>query len=298
MRRGLILGGFALTIACAVWLWVFGGAQDVARWAQNGQREAQDAMALALRALRAGEPGALLSLWGICFAYGFFHAAGPGHGKLVIGGYGVGRRVPLGRLSFLAVASSLAQAAMAVIVVYAGVTILGFGREDVQGLADGVMSQISYALIAGVGLWLAWRGARGLRTRAVPHDHHHEGGHCETCGHAHGPTVEQAEAVRSWRDAAMVIGAVAVRPCTGALFLLILTWRMGFDWAGIVGAFAMGLGTASVTLLVAVGSVSLRESALMRVAESASLGRMAAMLELLAGGVIVLLAGQLLMRSV
>lgn len=305
MPRYLALGGLAISLALAVWLWGFGGMADVQRWAVEGQRDAQNAMARALRALRGGEPGALAALWGLCFAYGFFHAAGPGHGKLVIGGYGLGRRVALWKLSGLAVASSLAQALMAVIVIYGGVTLLGYGREDVQGLADGAMSQISLALVGLIGVWLLWRGLRGLwRSRAVAahhdHDHHHvhADGHCETCGHAHGPTPEQAAAVSNWWDALAVIGAVAIRPCTGALFLLILTWRMGLDWAGIVGAFVMGLGTASITVVVALGAVSLRESALMQMAQGPGLARAAAMIEALAGALVVLVSAQLLLRLV
>jgi nickel/cobalt transporter (NicO) family protein len=357
--RGLVLVPAALAALAVLWLWGFGGADRIGAAAASGQREVQNAMAGALRRLQAGDMAAFGTLWGLCFAYGFFHAAGPGHGKLVIGGYGLGRRVPMGRLTGLAIGSSLAQAATAVLLVYAGVLALGWSRERMQGLADQGLNSLSMALIAGIGLWLLLRGLRGfwrlwqgrlsaaslgltpepapvpipvvgraaapvtsaqvrsmsgdfgalhglgqthgpLNAAASPngHDHAHTNGAvCDTCGHAHGPTIEQAEAVKSLRDAAMIIGAIAVRPCTGALFLLVLTWRLGIDWAGIVGAFVMALGTASVTVLVAIASVSFRESALMQVAAGPATARTLALIEALAGALVLAVALQLLWRG-
>jgi ABC-type nickel/cobalt efflux system permease component RcnA len=119
---------------------------------------------------------------------------------------------------------------------------------------------------------------------------------CETCGHAHGPTLEQAAEVRSLRDAVMVIGAIAARPCTGALFLLVLTWRLDLIWAGVAGAFVMALGTASVTLAVAVASVSFRESALLQAATGTATLRLLSAFEALAGAIILAIALQLLLR--
>lgn len=288
----------ALFAVLAIWLWGFGGADQVSAFATNAQREAQNAMAGTLRALQAGQPGALMGLWALCFAYGFVHAAGPGHGKLVIGGYGVGARVPMRRLSLLAVASSLAQSLTAVIFVYAAVLILGWTRQRVAGVADQVMAPLSYGLIGLVGLWLAWRGINAWRSKPA-HDSHEYGddGRCQTCGHAHGPTLAQAYAVSGWREAVSIIASIAIRPCTGAVFLLILTWRLDLVWAGIIGTFVMGVGTASITVLVAIAAVGLRESALAQIAGSARVSRVMASVQMLAGGIIAVLALQLMMRS-
>ncbi len=305
--RLVLLTAMAAIAALAAWLWLWGGADDVARWAAAGQQEAQRAMAGALRALRAGEPGALATLWGLCFAYGFFHAAGPGHGKLLIGGYGVARRVPVLRLSGLALASSLAQAGTAIALVYAGVWALGWTRQQMVGAAEAWMAPLSYAAIGLIGLWLVARGARKLwcRPQARPgddHGHHREGhgpeGACSSCGHRHGPSMEEAGEVSNLRDAALLVAAVAIRPCTGALFLLILTWRMDLVWQGIAGAVAMALGTASVTVAVAVAAVTMREGTLAQFAGGSGAARALPLIEIGAGAVVALISWQLLIAAI
>jgi nickel/cobalt transporter (NicO) family protein len=328
--RALILITAAVALATAVWLFAFGGAAVLAQQAAEVQRSVQNAMAGALRRLQGGDPAALMTLWTLCFGYGFVHAAGPGHGKLVLGAYAMGTRVPVLRVSVLAVLSSLAQAVTAILLVGVGLTALGWGHQQLQALADRDLARLSALLITLIGGWLVWRGARrfwrvrgGGQTdlsvypsppqvaqtdRSVYHSPV-PGGQtdlstlgtalttpeiCPDCGHAHGPSIHQAAEVRSLRDAVLLIGAIAVRPCTGALFLLILTWQIGIFWAGILGALVMALGTATVTLVVAIAAVSLRESALMQVAAGTGTLRLMAGIEALVGLMVIVIAGQML----
>lgn len=329
MRRWILIVPLIAGGALAIWLWGMGGMARIETWAAAGQRDVQNAMAGMLRRLRGGDAAAWSGLMGLCFAYGFFHAAGPGHGKLVIGGYGVGSKVAMTRLSFLALGSSLAQTATAVALVYAGVGLFKLGRAQMTDLADKWLQPLSYGAIALVGLWLLLRGARrfwALRSaggqghhhghdhhdhdhhHALHHDHdhdHHDHGHdhhhthedgtCATCGHKHGVTPEEAANVHNLRDAIVLIGSVSLRPCTGALFLLILTWQMGIAMAGIAGAIAMGLGTASVTIAVAIMAVTLRESTLAQAMNGAAAARAASLIEILAGALVALVAMRLAM---
>lgn len=274
MRRALTYGGVALLLLVGL-LWLTGALEGGMNLLREAQRAAQDRLAGAIRSLRGGEPGALLAFWAICFGYGVLHAAGPGHGKLVIGGYGVARRVPLGRLLGLALGSSLAQAAVAVALVYALIAVLGLARGAVEGTAERWMTPIGHAMIAGLGLWLVWRGARGLgrqgaraghANESTVHDHldhhgHDDHVHGPECTHAHGPTLDDVERVTNWRDAWALVAGIALRPCSGALFVLILTWQLGIATAGVIGAFVMGLGTALVTMAVALLAVWAREGA-------------------------------------
>ena len=258
MRAVLI----ALLIGLAVlawWLWPGGGLGQISAWAAENQRSFQNQMALALRGVRGGQPGAIAALLVGCFAYGFFHAVGPGHGKVLIGGYGLARKVAAWRLSAISLAGSLGQAITAIVLGHGGVWLFQLSREQLVGTADGLMAPVSYVMVALIGLWLLARGCRRFVRRPAPVGHvHHAGGHCDSCGHRHGPTAEEIETTTSWRAAIVLIAGIAIRPCTGALFVLVITIGMGIPLAGIAGAFVMALGTAVVTIGVGLGAVGLR----------------------------------------
>lgn len=294
MRRGVMLAGLALVVALGM-LWAVGALSGLAAWLEAAQRAAQERLAGAIRALRRGEPGALAAFWGLCLAYGVLHAAGPGHGKLVIGGYGVARRVPVGRLAGLAVVSSLAQAAVAVALVYGLFAVLGLERGRVEGAAEDWVTPIGHAMIAALGLWLVWRGLRGISRLGHNHDHpvHVHGPDCK---HAHGPSLEAVAGVQGWRDALLLVAGIAMRPCSGALFVLIVTWQLGIALAGIAGAFAIGIGTALVTVGVALMAVWAREGALAGLG-GGRVARALPVLELVAGAALAVAALGLLVRS-
>lgn len=290
-----------VVVAGLGWLWLSGGFDRVGFWAAGQQRDFQNAIAGALRAARAGEAGAVMALLGACFAYGFAHAAGPGHGKVLIGGYGFARKVPMLRLSLIALAASLGQAVTAVALVYAGILVLNLGRQAMVQWTEAVMAPISYGAIALIGAWLVWRGLRKLMPqKAHSHDHAHTGEDavCSSCGHAHGPTLEQVEHAGTLREAVALIAGIAVRPCTGALFVLIITWQMGIAGLGVAGAFAMAFGTALITIFVGLAAGSLRGGMLAGLSASPQMARAVAGMEVLAGAAVVLLAGGLLLRAI
>lgn len=246
----------------------------IAAWAIEQQRGFQNELALAVNGLRAGEPGAWLTLLGAAGAYGFVHAVGPGHGKYLIGGVGLGNEVSANRLLGIALASSLAQAAWAILLVYGGFYVLELSAQSLTKIADTYLAAASYVAIGAIGLILIWRGVHSFRkTRTgLTHSHGHHHDHHDECGcHAHGPRPEDVAGLSSVRDAIALILSIAIRPCTGAIFLLVIAWQLDIVWAGAAAVVTMGVGTGMLTSIVAVSSVFARGLA---IASSSRLGTM------------------------
>lgn len=288
-----VAGLFILIAAGAVALYLSVDLNPVVRWAAEQQRAFQNEMASAVRALRSGDPGAYAALLGAAGAYGFIHAVGPGHGKYLIGGVGLGTSVPVFRLLGISVASSLAQALWAIALVYGGFFLLEVSARRVTALAEDYLAPASYLAIASIGLILVWRGARALAKRASPvrhHAHDHDHGHADCGCHAHGPSPDEVEKLGSLRDAVVLIASIAIRPCTGAIFLLVIAWQMDIRAAGAGAVIVMGLGTATLTSLVAVSSIAARGIAFASVRSSGAIPTAIPALQVLAGALIVWLS--------
>ncbi|GGD26474.1 nickel/cobalt transporter [Sinisalibacter lacisalsi] len=251
--RQLILALCVIALALAA-LWAFGGIGAARAAILAAQREFQDTLAQGVRALKAGAPGAALGLISLGFVYGVLHAAGPGHGKTVLGAWAFSSRATLWRVAAITLAANLAQATTAVVLVLGGAMLFDLGREALVGMAEGPVTRIGDLLIAALGAWLVWRGARGFWRMREGARHHRD----EACAHDHAPNPEAA-ARAGWGEALMLIGGVALRPCTGALFVMLLTVMIGAPLAGIAATYAIGLGTALVTLAVALTSANLRD---------------------------------------
>ena len=280
----------ACVIGLVAWIWWSGLSDDVVRWAGDRQYQVQDKLAGALRAVRAGEPGAFWALLGLCFAYGFFHAVGPGHGKLVMSGYAITSPVARIRLITISLLGALGQGATAIILVAVGFFFLGWTRSQMVGLADGGLQVFSAVAIGLIGVWLVWRGIRKWNANFAPGDQDSHSDH-STCGHVHGPDPAAAAQANSLGEAAGLVLSVAVRPCTGAIFVLIITFAMGISWVGVMGAIAMALGTALVTVAAAL-SASAARGGLSKGLQGPVGVRVMASVEIVVGSIVALLAFQ------
>jgi nickel/cobalt transporter (NicO) family protein len=216
-------------------------AGGVAGWILMQQAEFSRAMTAAARAVRT-DWTALGGLVGLAFAYGVFHAAGPGHGKAIVASYVIANEAQLRRGAAIATAAAILQGIVAVALVAAFAAVLGATRQQMTSAVN-TIELASYAAIAAFGFWLLIRKTRGLLALA-------RGDEALACDHFHMPEPGQA-AKLSLREAAAAVVAAGVRPCTGAILILVFTLAQGILWAGIAAVAAMAAGVALTTSGVA-----------------------------------------------
>jgi nickel/cobalt exporter len=250
-------------------------------WLLAKQSEFYREMSATIRAAKS-DGSAVWTLLAISFAYGIFHAAGPGHGKAVISSYLVANQETARRGIVLSFASALLQSLVAVVVVGVCALLLNATAKTMCG-AEKAIEIASYTLIAAFGARLVWtKGGGFMRAlqapRPVPamaagHHHHHDPGydhhyhhhvhhhhddhvHDEHCGHSHGPTPDQLAGPGGWQRGLGAIVAVGLRPCSGAILVLVFALAQGLFWAGVAATFVMGIGTAITVATIAVIAVS------------------------------------------
>ncbi len=296
-------------------------------WLLAKQSEFYRGLSGAIRAAKA-DGSAVWTLFGLSFAYGVFHAAGPGHGKAVISSYVVANGETWWRGVVLSFASAILQAIVAVAIVGVAAVLLGATRRTMDGTIWWI-EVISYGLIAALGarlLWVkgralisAWRKYRAeqepvhshalahahVRSHAVAgaghahagahahghggHDHDHAGhahahahhshahkhehthgaaccghhghdhdDHASAWGHAHAPEPQELAGPGGWKRGLSAIIAVGLRPCSGAILVLVFALAQGLFWAGVASTFIMGLGTAITVAAIATLAVGAR----------------------------------------
>lgn len=308
MRRAAWAG------AAALWTWGVAGARaqahnpfgvgisegggyatGVTGWIIQQQVVFEHGLSAAVRAAKA-DGSALPWLVALSFAYGVFHAAGPGHGKVVMTSYMVAGNRALRRGLVLTLLAALLQGVVAIVLVGVLALLLHVTATRMKDAATAVETA-SFAGVALLGAWLtARRGvqfARALRgprlrfahpaaARTGPGALAFAGGPLATgcgcgpglrftgatpardpsCGHFHGPDPSSLGDDFSWAEAALTVAAAGTRPCSGAILVLVFALAQGLFGAGVLSVLAMSLGTALTTGAIAALAVLARGTAL------------------------------------
>jgi nickel/cobalt exporter len=263
------------------------------------QAEFYRLLSATIRAAKA-DGSAGWTLLGISFLYGIFHAAGPGHGKAVISSYLVANDETWRRGIILSFASAILQALTAIVIVAIAAVLLN-ATAKTMGSTVRIVEIVGYVLIVLIGLRLLWVKGRALlrlvRSETAhahhadeyghqddhhhdhhDHDHAHDHGHAHhhhghahhdhahdddasAWSHAHAPEPSELSGTHWFRRALSAVIAVGLRPCSGAIIVLVFALAQGMFWIGVASTFAMGLGTAITVAGIATLAVGARSFA-------------------------------------
>lgn len=251
------------------------------------------------------QAGVTLMLFSL--AYGVLHALGPGHGKVVISTFLATHPAKLKTSMKLTLLAALLQGGVAIGLVTVMLVVLQTSSRQMH-LGSYWLEMGSYLLVMALGAWVGWRALRALyqglrpapqkmQIRAIrPHHQHDE--HCG-CGHAHLPSAEQMEQAVSGKTQALVVLSMGMRPCSGAIMMLLFAKVIGVYAWGVASAIAMAIGTA-----VTVSAMGLLVQRSRRLAEKLGAAngdsqRAKVVMSALAltGGVVLMFAGWLLWQS-
>jgi nickel/cobalt transporter (NicO) family protein len=120
--------------------------------------------------------------------------------------------------------------------------------------------------------------------------HHHDcDDHASAWGHSHAPEPEELAGPGGWKRGFSAIVAVGLRPCSGAILVLVFALAQGLFWTGVAATFIMGLGTAITVAAIATVAVGARVWA-KHLAESRSGYGMLAMRGIEVGAAVVIIA--------
>lgn len=220
--------------------------------------------------------GALIAL---SFGYGVFHAVGPGHGKAVIVTYLGTNNESVKKGILISFAAALLQSIIAIVLVSVLAKVLKFKLADVHNYGNDI-ALVSYVLVVLLGVMLVFSALRrmvkvrrsnvqsdepntnkhnhkhhsnshgdGQHDDTHSHSHSHDHAHASDCGCSHTHVPEQGESV--WQTLT-VIASMGLRPCSGAIVVLIYAHLVGVYPYGVIATLMMGVGTGLSVSLIAV----------------------------------------------
>lgn len=268
-------------------------------WIQQQQQSFYKAMTTSLKQIKS-DGNTAWYLIGLSFAYGIFHAAGPGHGKAVISSYMLANEVAAKRGIFLSFASAMLQGVTAVVVISAIMLFLRGTGIKTNNLA-GSLEITSYFLVMMLGVYLLWTKVfKKKNTHSHSHEPHPDPHHVHSddcgCGHSHAADPKMLEGKLGVKEAWSAILAVGLRPCSGAIIVLTFAFLNGLHIAGIASTFAMSIGTGITVATLALIAVGAKNTAIRITGAQDSLATIHRVIEI-SGAALVFILGFLLFSA-
>ncbi|WP_234425367.1 nickel/cobalt transporter [Vibrio coralliilyticus] len=223
-------------------------------------------------------------LIGFSFLYGMLHSLGPGHGKVIVTTYLATHPTKVKASLVITVVSAMLQAIVAITLVT--VLVWGFNASmRVVNQQASLFVTFSFGLVALFGGLIMYKALKNIyksirkpriRVNSVtplatpfsgklapignsslsdPHSSFTQSAHQHSntcgCGHNHVADADAINQASTWREYLAIISTIGIRPCTGAIMVLLFANVAGLYWMGVLSAILMAAGTALTTSMIA-----------------------------------------------
>jgi len=261
-------------LTAGYWLWQVWPTLMIA--SMHWQKEINGQLSELLYDAQSHILSAGLSLAGLSFIYGILHSLGPGHGKLIVSTYLATHPTKVKISLILTILSALLQAVVAVALVSALLALFNSSMQQVNSEANRLIT-LSFYTVVVLGLVIVWRSLSALykvfswqspqaikieAIKPIPlltaeHSHSDSCG----CGHQHIAGAQAINSASSFKEYAVIIASIGMRPCTGAIMVLLFANMVDIYWLGVISAFLMAVGTALSTSVIALMTIAGRQLA-------------------------------------
>lgn len=205
------------------------------------QRENNASLSKLLFSLKEQQDSAAFYLMWLSFLYGIIHSVGPGHGKVIVTTFlatNPGKFKQGLMVTFLA---AFMQALVAIALVTCLLIVFDRSVHDLN-MQIALLIKFSFIIIGCLGVFLIIKAIKNFIKNK------------EHASHEFSPTqLNKAVSIKSYL---IIIISVGIRPCTGAIMVLVLARMLKIYHYGVISSLLMALGTAITTSTLAVLTIS------------------------------------------
>ncbi|MGF1692035.1 nickel/cobalt transporter [Photobacterium kagoshimensis] len=196
-----------------------------------------------------------ISLVSLSLLYGVLHSLGPGHGKVIVSTYVATHPAKVAASLWITLLSALMQAVVAISLVSILRFIYQTSMRDISAHADTFVTLSFYAVIV-LGLGLITRSLRTIWQMQAANKHQKTADSAiQACCHHHASAASMNQAT-SKKELVSIIASIGIRPCTGAIMVLLFANMVDMYWLGVISAMVMAVGTAITTSTLAMMTIS------------------------------------------
>jgi|GEM_PF-2980967 len=184
------------------------------------QRVLNQQLAELIYDIEENKQGAMAWFVAVSFFYGMLHSLGAGHGKVLVTSYLITNRGTIAKASLITITTALLQAVVAIVIVEFMLTMFSASMREVHSAIASAI-RMSYFCVICLGVVLMLKAASKAPLLIDKHG--------------------------LWG----IIAVVGLRPCTGAVMILLFSNMVGLRGVGIMSAIMMAVGTAITTSIIA-----------------------------------------------